>query len=408
MATFSNVEDALTELALRTQFCTDKQQQLARKLGLVMPPDLPSLVVAARLKRGLAEELHSDRSSPTAAQCDYLESLKPPPVRLKLALQSDDREELEAWIRFEQLQSRERALKALKLKRGDVVEVSSGGNIRLAEVFSFKEDGKVYFKGGLGSGAWPDEITVLYRSTDISSEAVKSRRRIANEVTRLTTARTWSEAKENELSPFKTSGKFLKTDLEALRSIVDLAQDETTIQTFLERSPHILAALLPGKSTFVLPRQRLADKFIPDFLLADTDSSGVRWVLLELETPRSTVTLSRDNSFDKHARKGISQIEEWRHWLQENLSLARKPLAEGGNGLFDIRPQCEAFVIVGRRHLLRPNSKQIRRAFEEKNRIEVHTYDWLIERLERTLNYDGLRVLNPDALQRRSHSDEPA
>ena len=42
----------------------------------------------------------------------------------------------------------------------------------------------------------------------------------------------------------------------------------------------------------------------------------------------------------------------------------------------------------------------MRRPFEEKNRISVHTYDWLIERLQGTLEYVGPPALNPDALPR--------
>jgi hypothetical protein len=150
----------------------------------------------------------------------------------------------------------------------------------------------------------------------------------------------------------------------------------------------------------VIPRPSLAGKYIPDFLLADVDSSGVRWVLLELETVGSGLTLQSENSFDKYVRKGISQVEDWRRWLLENLAHARKDKAQGGGGLVDIRPDSDAIVLAGRRDLLRAPSRELRRPFEEKNRISVHTYDWLIERLQGTLEYVGSPALNPDALQR--------
>jgi hypothetical protein len=66
----------------------------------------------------------------------------------------------------------------------------------------------------------------------------------------------------------------------------------------------------------------------------------------------------------------------------------------------DYAPPSDAIVLAERRNLLRASSREIRRPFEEKNRISVHTYDWLMERLQGTLDYDGLPALNPDALQR--------
>jgi hypothetical protein len=97
---------------------------------------------------------------------------------------------------------------------------------------------------------------------------------------------------------------------------------------FIESCPQILAAILGGKSRFLLARRSLAGRYVPDFLISDTDSAGIRWLLVELETPDSSVTLSSRNDLDGNARKGVSQIKEWREWLQNNLGLARRPRRE--------------------------------------------------------------------------------
>ena len=59
--------------------------------------------------------------------------------------------------------------------------------------------------------------------------------------------------------------------------------------------------------------------YIPDFLIGDYDLLGLRWVLVELETPNSSVTLKSSNELEPRARKGVSQLKEWREWLQDNL-----------------------------------------------------------------------------------------
>ena len=64
---------------------------------------------------------------------------------------------------------------------------------------------------------------------------------------------------------------------------------------------------------------------MPDFLVAGVDSAGVRWMLVELETPQSRVTLAKKNDLDKHARAGVAQVLEWREWLQTTLTTPADP-----------------------------------------------------------------------------------
>jgi hypothetical protein len=79
------------------------------------------------------------------------------------------------------------------------------------------------------------------------------------------------------------------------------------IQVFIEEHPETLAALLGGSDRFVLPRYPLGGRYVPDFLVSDTDSLGLRWVLVELETPQSRITLTTQNQLDKVARRGVTQ-----------------------------------------------------------------------------------------------------
>ena len=400
MATFCKAKDALASLAKKTQPVTPEQKALARKLKVVLDDRLPCLVAAARLRRAMARELFDEPVLPTLAKQNYLESLTPPARRLKEALASRDRNEMDAWIEYEELMGRTKALKTLKLSENDVVLVTVGSAERKATVHSFGENGKVYFKGGLGSSAWPDRIAVLYRHDDTSKIATEARIEIANEVSRLTTTRSWSQAREQEIAEYKVRNRISEADVEEFRRVVDAARDEKPIQLHLETCPQLLAALLTGRARYVIPRPNLAGKYVPDFLLADVDSSGIRWILLELETTGTGLALRSENDFDKTVRKGIRQIEDWRLWLKNNLAHARECRANGGAGFPDIEPNSEGLVLAGRRDLQTPAARQIRRPFEEQKRIHVHSYDWFIGCLEGTLDYDGLPVHNPHAISR--------
>ena len=152
-----------------------------------------------------------------------------------------------------------------------------------------------------------------------------------------------------------------------MQRVIESAQDERPIQVFIERHPETVAALLGGRDRFVLPRYALGGKYVPDFLVSDTDSLGIRWVLVELETPQSSVTLAKKNELDAAARGGVTQIKEWREWLQNNLDMARRPVSQDGLGLIDMRPMSEGLVLVGRRASLNDNSGAVRNPFREQN-----------------------------------------
>jgi hypothetical protein len=150
----------------------------------------------------------------------------------------------------------------------------------------------------------------------------------------------------------------------------------------------------------------LGSEFITDFVIGDVDSLGIRWVLVELETPASSVTLQGSHELEQHARKGVSQIKEWREWLQHNLDYASRSRQRNGLGLLDMRAGSEGLVLVGRSARLHDNSGAVRHSYREQNNIRIHTYDWLIGRLRGLLIFSGPPAGNPHLIQPRREKNK--
>ena len=392
--------EAVAILRKSTAGVTREQRKLAVRAGIKFPKKLPKLVAAARLKVAFSEQLCLAPVRPTTdLRLDFLASLnrkcaENPQVRA-------NQFEAEAWTEFYLLKRRQKTLERLRLESGDIVQIEDSGGVRLEEVASITSDGRIYFRGGHGAREWPDRVTVRSRARDNSKKARALKQVTANQAAARSTSRDFSLAKELELRPFKVTTRLTLDGIEQLRNVIDTSKDEKPIQSFIEAHPEILAALMGGRanSRFVVPRPNFGGKRIPDFLIADVDSRGINWVLVELETPVSAVTLKGDNILEEHARKGVSQVEEWREWILNNLALARRSRRDGGLGLVDFRPHSQGLVLVGRRDRLNENASEARHAFAEKQRIDVHTYDYLLERLEGALNFKGPSGSNPHLIQ---------
>ena len=256
----------------------------------------------------------------------------------------------------------------------------------------------VYFTGGR-SRAWPDLLTVVAPFDDFSPEGVRGRSIAANRASERSVTRYWSTEKQESLEDYRVPEKASHEDLVRLQGVIEGADDERPIQDLLQRRPQLLGSLVRGQWRYCIPKPSLGGTFYPDFLLAEVDSNGVRWILVELETPNSSVRMSTVNDFEVHARRGVGQIKEWRQWLQDNIAYARQDKEHSGLGLHGIRANPKGIVLVGRRCLLHPEARDLRSQLYEDSQIEMHTYDWLLERLEGALQFDGPWALNPHALQ---------
>lgn len=376
---------------------TESQIKMAALAGKSLSAKTPQVVAAALLRVWLADELAIRRSR--RADEFVLQRLNEvangrwfPPAA------SDTIEEIEACIDYCYLVRRIDALDALKLRRGDVVRRIDSGVSELEAVSSIGGDGAVFLRGA-GARAWPDMISLVASVTDGSPPAVEARRIAANRAAERT-RESWSLRKESELAAWLVEDNATEEDLEGLRMVIEGASDEKPIQLFLQERPRLLASILRGPTRYVISQARLSVHYRPDFMIADVDSTGIRWVFVELETPASGLALENKQGLDKSARAGLQQVETWREWTMNNLDHARRSRRSDGLGLFGIRPGDDGLVLVGRRKLLRDGHEALRRKIWESQRVHIRTYDWLLETIRGAVTFNGVPAANRFLLPR--------
>jgi hypothetical protein len=224
----------------------------------------------------------------------------------------------------------------------------------------------------------PHQATIVARVGDPGHEAAVKRAR--NEAARRSTrAVQVSVERGKELDDFRVPATVDEVAYEAFLTELESAQDEKPLQKVIEQFPAVLASILPHHNGFfVIPQKRLGSNFVPDFLVGGATSAGIKWVLVELESPAVDRLLSgkASESPAKELRKGISQIEQWREWLKGNLDYARRSKKDDGLGLPGIRDDVPGVVIIGRGEPTDDVDK-FRQRTRAKLDIDIVSYDYI-------------------------------
>jgi hypothetical protein len=170
--------------------------------------------------------------------------------------------------------------------------------------------------------------------------------------------------------------------VDEFRRRLDAADDERAMQVFLEANPMILVQPLGGgHGRWVLPQKRLGAEHVTDFVVAEKSSIGFQWTAVELESPRARM-FTKKGDFTTALTHAIRQIEDWRAWIGRNRDYAERPRDKSGLGLVDIDDNVPGWIILGRRGDAPPDTHDRRRSVSQQLRIEIHSYDWLLERAE--------------------------
>jgi hypothetical protein len=172
-----------------------------------------------------------------------------------------------------------------------------------------------------------------------------------------------------------------ESGIDELRCVIEDG-GERDVQRVLERYPQLLVQRLTCGMGWVVPQKRLGSEFVTDFLVAEERSPGFYWQAVELESPRVRMfTKAGDPS--RYLVHAIRQIQDWRSWLESNQPYASRPRSESGLGLVEISPRLPGLILIGRRRETNPSTKKLRRQMMADLRIEIRSFDSLLDTPER-------------------------
>ena len=381
---------------LRAQLApvTTDQVKLADYLGVHLPRRMPTALAAAVLRDALGPTIGAPPRPPSPDQLEYLHDLTAWATRADLA--PSTHAVASALLTLRITRRAMECLQALHPRTGDLVTEWRRSDLRPDQemdpqrfrlIASISDDGTVHFQGGAGRRAGVHRIELIYRADDQSAEAIRARGIAENDARRHSEASRRSEAlnsvKVGRLTRWSVPERTIhQRDVDELRGVIETADTEQPIQLYLQDHPYLLAAVLTGgHGRWVRPQTRLGSRYVADFFVADADSIGIRWTLIELESPRVRA-LSAKGEWLEEARHAQYQIKSWRHYIAENLDAARKDPQDEGLGLVDIDAGVPGLILISRRSIVAADPAWMRRELLLDSGVTMHTYDWLLDRLE--------------------------
>jgi hypothetical protein len=182
---------------------------------------------------------------------------------------------------------------------------------------------------------------------------------------------------------FETSRwRVTSQDVDGFRQLLEEAEEERPIQLYLQNHPQLMCCFLrSGHGEWVIPQKRFGSELVADFVIGCGNSGGFAWDLVELESPCAPFLL-KNGQPGKQLRTAVHQIKSWRSWIQRNLDYTRRPPSAHGLGFIDMSPRESAMIFIGRRKNVTPEFNNFRACCKENDRIEVVTYDRLLEHFE--------------------------
>jgi len=360
---------------------TQRQRDVAARLGVELPDGLPAQVIAALLRGSVSEALLSPEQLPA----DIPESLGELEDSLELPrtteLIAGTRDEVSAWFAARYAFQSMRGLRAVRPDIGDVVTSSGWEEGEHRIVSSIGSDGRVYMRHLPSRRAWPSYLTVVAR---LGSEGHALRAAAVDaSIRNATTSRSTNFANYQMLAQYELRQH--RPSPEAVRELENLLESgerrEEPYQQLITRNPEFLAmTVVGGWKTFVIPKARLGTEHVTDFLVLGINSVGPQWLTVELEAPRHRI-LTQAGRLSSPTRHAIDQVHDWREWLTQNVAYAQSQL-----GLHGITNRSPGLIVIGRDDPS-PERRASRSQSAEEGRIEIHSWDWLLRHVTNAGRY---------------------
>lgn len=187
--------------------------------------------------------------------------------------------------------------------------------------------------------------------------------------------------------------KNLNFELEAnkFRDVIYNATNELEIQQYIKSNKKWF---IPGSifldynfghhDAYLFPEQQLGNEYAADYMLVGKNSDGYSIVLVELEKANTEYLLTTANTESESVRKGLTQIQDWKRWIDYNRDYFLKNTGLYQRGIDIPVHRIYYYLIVSRRDFMNQTALDVRsQSMYEKINTKIVTFDRVVDNIKK-------------------------
>lgn len=132
---------------------------------------------------------------------------------------------------------------------------------------------------------------------------------------------------------------------------------------------------------YIYPEKELGSEYRTDYMLVGRNSIGYHIVLVEFEDVNSPLVLKKRNDYAESVRKGITQLSDWKRWIDINRDYFLKSF--NIDKLYNnvASWSYNYCLVVGRRKNETELYNELRSQSIHENHINIISYDRLADNI---------------------------
>lgn len=141
---------------------------------------------------------------------------------------------------------------------------------------------------------------------------------------------------------------------------------------------------------YLFPEQKLGTDYIADYMLLGKNSDGYSIVLVEFEDANTDFILKSSNTEAESVRKGITQIRDWKRWMDSNKDFFMKNCGLYSYGIDIPTSRIYYYLVVSRREYMDERATELRsQLIYEMQNLKIVSFDRLVDNVRKLKGHNS-------------------